>query len=98
MSSSRKAVGLSVELTGALGKRTKYQTEETAQLLLSVTSASDGGGEQGFIQDILLGGFPSRVSYRIFLLGGGGGVFSHASTKRSVNVRGVWGHPPRKMF
>ena len=56
MSSSREAVGLSVELTGALGKRTKYQTEETAQLLLSVTSASDGGGEQGFIQDILLGG------------------------------------------
>ena len=39
MSEAEEGVGLRAELTGALGKRTRYQVKELAQLMLAVTTA-----------------------------------------------------------
>ena len=36
--SAQRVLGLSVELSGALGKRTRYQEKELAQLLLTVST------------------------------------------------------------
>ena len=40
VSSAQEVLGLSIDLSGALGKRTKFQVKETAQLVLTVTTAS----------------------------------------------------------
>lgn len=45
VSSAREAVGLRVELSGALGKRTKYQEKDVAQMRLVVDKASERGGQ-----------------------------------------------------
>ena len=50
---AREALGVKVELVGALGKRTRYQERELAQLLLSVSlddpSSSEREGEHSDI-------------------------------------------------
>lgn len=43
VSAAQEAVGLRIELSGALGKRTKYQEKEVAQMRLVVNTASDRG-------------------------------------------------------
>merc|ERR1711991_441905 len=38
---SQEITGLKAELTGAMGKRTKFQTKSTPQLILDATSSKD---------------------------------------------------------
>lgn len=45
VSAAQEAVGLRVELSGALGKRTKYQEKEVAQMRLVVDTASERGDQ-----------------------------------------------------
>ena len=45
VSGALEAVGLRVELSGALGKRTKYQEKEMAQMRLVVDTASERGDQ-----------------------------------------------------
>ena len=66
---------ITFELTGAYGKRTKYQQKDLAQLLLKIKKKSDENNQNNglasknwvyFNQDLIVSELP-KVSYKIIL-------------------------------
>lgn len=45
LASAQALAGLSLELSGAMGKRTRFQSKDTAQLVLRVAMTTDRGEE-----------------------------------------------------